>query len=343
MQSTASFILRPYLASNVKSVVDVINADSQKTLGYPRAVIDGVGNLRLVRYVPLSSDKVVAVNEQGKIVGYAYVADKENGIVSEVGGAVHPEEWGKGIGQLLLDWAEEQARVLTNNAPAGVRSVLQANLFETEVEAIKLFTDSGYAKMREWVHMSLEMDQPFPVSSLPDGMSLREMDLDNDWEIVGPAMDEAFADHWGAIQLPAFSEEAVDTANDEDDEEMDDTPGDDSFSNAPGYCFIILDGDKVAGGILCNAKLVERTDTGRVGSVFVRREYRRRGIGQALMKTAFHTFWHHGVKRIILDTDSESFSDSTKFYSGLGMKPYRREFLYEKEIRPGREVRRLQV
>lgn len=337
-----SFNLRPYTSSDVQAVVDVINADSQKTLGYTRALMDGVGNLRMVRYVPPSSDKVVAVNEQGKIVGYAYVADKENGIVTEVGGAAHPVYWGKGIGQLLVAWAEERAQVLSQHAPTGVRTVLQANLFETEQEAIKLFTESGYAKTREWVHMSLEMDQPLPDPSLPEPLTLREMDLDQDWDIVGSAMDEAFADHWGAIQLPATDEEPVEEVDDED-EEAGESPSDDSFSNAPGYCFLVLDGDKVAGGILCNAKLVERTDTGRVGSVFVRREYRRRGIGQTLMKTAFNTFWQKGVKRIILDTDAESFSESTKFYSGLGMKPYRREFLYEKEIRPGREVRRLNL
>ena len=338
-----SFTLRPYISSDVQAVVEVINADSQETLGYPRAAIDAVGNLRMIRYVPLSSDKVAAVNQQGKIGGFAYVADKENGIVTEVGGAVHPGYWGKGIGQLLLAWAEGRAGVLSHHSPGGVRSVLQANLFETEQGAIKLFTESDYVKMREWVHMSLEMDQPFPDPSLPEGLILREMDLDQDWDIVGPAMDEAFADHWGAIQLPQESEGLVAEVSEEDAEEMDEAPSDDSFSNAPGYCFIVLDGDKVAGGILCNAKLVERTDTGRVGSVFVRREYRRRGIGQTLMKTAFNTFWEKGIKRIILDTDAESFSESTKFYDGLGMNPYRREFLYEKEIRPGREIRRLDL
>lgn len=338
-----TYTLRPYIPSDVQSVVDVINADSQKTLGYPRAVIDAVCNLRIVRYVPLSSDKVVAIDAQGKIVGYAYVADKENRIVTEVGGAVHPEDWGKGIGQLLLEWAVERARALSNNALTGVRTVLQANLFEIEIEAIKLFVDSGYVKMREWVHMSLDMDQPFPTPSLSDGLIMREMNLDQDWDIVGPAMDEAFADHWGVIQLLPVSEEPVEEVNDKDGEEVDDLPSDDSFSNTPGYCFIVLDGEKVAGGILCNARLVERQDTGRVGSVFVRPAYRRRGIGQALMKTAFNTFWKKGVKRIILDTDSESFSESTKFYGELGMKPYRREFLYEKEIRPGMEVRRLSL
>ena len=336
-----NFKLRPYTTLDTQSVVEMINADSLKTLGYPRAVIDGVGDLRMVRYVPSSSEKVVAVNTQGEIVGYAYVADKENGIVTELGGAVHPQHWRKGIGKLLLEWAEERAYNLSNRAPGGVRTLLQANLFETEIEAIKLFSNSGYVKVREWVHMVLEMDEPPAVPALAPDMTLREMDLDNDWDIVGPAMDDVFQDHWGAILQSMLPEEPNEESGTEEPEEDNDTPGDDSYSNAPGYCFIVLDGVKVAGGILCNAKLVERADTGRVGSVFVRREYRRRGIGQTLMKTAFNTFWQRGVKRIILDTDSASFSKSVSFYAGLGMKPYRREVLYEKEIRAGKEIRRL--
>ncbi len=305
--------------------------------GFPRAVVDAVGNIRHQRYVPVCSAKVVAVNDRDEIVGYAYLADKENGIVTETGGAVHPEYWGQGIGQALLAWAEEKARGLSNQAPGGVRTVLQVNLFENEESAIRLFSELGYANIREWTHMELTMSEPFLTLSLPDGLVLCEMDLDNDWDIVGPAMDEAFADHWGAILLPAEegTEENVDDENE--------TPSDESFSNAPGYCFIVLDGETVAGGILCNAKLVERNDTGRVGSVFVRGAYRRKHIGSVLMQTAFNAFWNNSIKRIILDTDSESFSESTKFYSGLGMKPYRREYLFEKEIRSGQEVRRLEA
>jgi GNAT superfamily N-acetyltransferase len=332
------FQLRPYHSSDAQEIVDVINAASLRETGFPRAVVDAVGNIRHQRYVSLDSEKVVAVNDQNKIVGYAYLTDRENGIVMETGGAVHSSYWGQGIGQILLAWAEEQARVLSKQAPGGVRTVLQVNLFESETSAIQLFSDTGYFKVREWTHMELVMHEPFPTPSLPDGLIIREMDLNNDWDIVGPAMDDAYSDHWGAILLPENAEEAQGNEDDNDETEM---PTDDSFSNAPGYCFVVLDGGFVAGGILCNAKLVERNDTGRVGSVFVRGAYRRQRIGQALMKTALNSFFSNGIKRIILDTDSESFSETIQFYSALGMKPYRREFLFEKEIRAGREIRRL--
>ena len=61
-----------------------------------------------------------------------------------------------------------------------------------------------------------------------------------------------------------------------------------------------------------------------------------------LMIAAFNAFYHSGKRRVILDTDSQSFTDSSKFYTSLGMNIYRREFLYEKEIRAGIEIRRLE-
>jgi GNAT superfamily N-acetyltransferase len=167
------------------------------------------------------------------------------------------------------------------------------------------------------------------------------MDLDDDWESVGPAMAEAFADHWGALAIDSLLPSSDDSASEELLAELDDMSEDDTYSNSPGFCFIALDQDLVAGGILCNARLVERADTGRVGSVFVRPAYRRRGIGRALMLTAFAAFWRSGIRRIILDTDADSFTDSPRFYMTFGMRPYRREFLYERVIRPGKELRRL--
>ena len=41
------------------------------------------------------------------------------------------------------------------------------------------------------------------------------------------------------------------------------------------------------------------------------------------------------------DTDADSFTGSYRLYLGLGMHIFRREHLYEKEIRPGQELRLL--
>ena len=330
--------LRPYRRADAPYVVDVVNADAAQTIGVRRAVVDGVGNVRLSRYVPLTSEKVVALDGHGEIIGYAYLNSSDHGIIGEVGGAVHPKHWGRGVGTMLLDWAEQRARALTHRTPPGVKTVLQANVYQAQQAAIQLLTQRGFAKVREWAHLVIDMAEPPPVPALPDDIIIRAMDLDEDWDIVGPAMDEAFFDHWGTISVPSA---ATSSGEEQPQEALE--PEDDSYSNAPGLCFIALAGDTVAGGILCNARLVERDDTGRVGSLFVRPQYRRQGIGQALILTAFNAFWQRGVQRVITDTDAESFTETPKFYARVGMRLYRREYLYEKEVRPGIEVRRLQL
>lgn len=339
MTQRKAFSLRSYIRSDADAVVQVVNTAAAQTIGVPQAVVDRVGNVRLARYVPETSEKVVALSPQNDVVGYAYLANVEQHIVFEVGGAVRPDCWGKGVGTMLLDWAEQHASQQSIRAPAGVKTVLQANIYENQHEAIELFTQRSYVSVREWLHLVIELDTPPVMPSLPDGLQLREMDLDNDWDIVGPAMDEAFADHWGAISLP----EAETMASDEAQQATADILQDESYSNAPGFCFIVLDKHVVAGGILCNNKLVESHNSGRVGSLFVRPGYRRKGVGHALMLAAFNNFWNHGIRRIITDTDSESFSETPIFYTRLGLNTYRREFLFEKVIRSGREVRRLSV
>lgn len=326
------YSLRPYHPADAAQVVGMVNAEGQQVLGLRRAALDAYGQVRLMRYVPPANTKVVAVTAQGQIAGFAYVANREQGIIYELGGAVQPAHWGQGIGAQLLAWGEQRVRSLIQAAPAGVNIVLQANLFEDEQRARRLYGRAGFAQVREWTHFAIDMQAP-PVPVIPAGITLQAIDLDDDWDRLGPAMDEAFADHWGAI--------AASLPTPPDFVPAEEMPEDESYSNAPGFCFMALDDDEVAGGILCNAKLVERTDTGRVGSVFVRPQYRRRGIGQALMLTAFAAFWRAGLRRIILDTDAESFTQSPRFYAHLGMQAYRREFLYEKVIRSGREVRRL--
>jgi GNAT superfamily N-acetyltransferase len=171
-------------------------------------------------------------------------------------------------------------------------------------------------------------------------MSIRLFDLDNDhdWDLVSPVQDAAFMDHWGAYTLPPAESVESDEGGGSSEEEP---VLDFSYSNAQGYCFIAFVGEEVAGGILCNAKLVEFQNTGRVGSVFTHPKFRRHGVGRNLMLTAFNAFYQSGMRRVILDTDSQSFTDSAKFYTSLGMSIYRREYLYEREIRTGREIRRL--
>src|SRR5687768_16501237 len=199
-----NFSLRAYLPSDARAVAEVINAAAMKTVGFPRATVDSVGNLWAYRFVPFSSEKVVVTDQTNGVVGYAYFTSEDHHIAAETGASVHPAHWSKGIGTTLVQWAEERARKSAVKALSGIRTVLQTSLYPAERDAIQLFEAHGYTPVREWVHLVLEMDQPPVVPTLAPHLTIREMDLDNDWEIVGPTMDESYADHWGAIPPGSF-------------------------------------------------------------------------------------------------------------------------------------------
>lgn len=328
-----AYVLRKYTLADAVEVVAMLNRNRRN----PRAVVDDVGNLRLIRYVPVASSKAVVVNVHDKILGFAYVADKENSFVFETGGGIHHDYVNGDIGSMLLNWAQQEAQHLTEFAPAGIKCVLQVNIFQSEQETIRIYEAEGFLKVREWAHYEIHLKEAPVAPAISNELTIRPFDLDSDadWELVGPVLDAAFADHWGAYSLPP-----VETLENNKEDEVG-LPQDESYSNSQGYCFVAFIEDEVAGGILCNAKLVELANTGRVGSVFVNPKYRRRRVGTNLMFVAFNAFWKNGFRRVILDTDAHSFSDSAKFYSGLGMNIYRSEFLYEKEIRSGTEIRRL--
>lgn len=330
--------VRPFRPADAAAAAALLNDEAARRGRAGRAVVDGAGNIRMNRYVPPASQQAVASAPDGALVGYMYLADRGQGVVWEAGGAVSPGWERRGIGGALLGWAERQAAERERYAPAGVALVLQLNLFEDELAAIGLAERRGYAWVREWLHMERVFAAPPVAAPPPPGIAIRPMDLDEDWGLAGPAMDAAFADHWGAISEPLSPAEEPPPAPE--------PPADDSYSNAPGLCFLAFDGPACVGGILCNAKLAAppasaQPGAGRIGSVFVVPGYRRRGLGRALMETAFAAFWQRGARHVILDTDAASLTSAPAFYQSVGMAPYRRERLYEKPLRPGREARRL--
>lgn len=329
--------LRVMTKADAPRVVDVLNAAAMHSLGMPRAVVDAAGHVRKTRWVSPRAARAVAERD-GRVVGYAYLDTSSPYIVCSMGGAVHPDRWGQGIGATLVAWAEARARQIAQCAPADARVVLQAVIFENEQRTRQLLEAQGFRPVREWVHRAVELSAR-PQIVAPDGIVIQPMDLDNDWDDVGPAMDEAFADHWGELIEPVDVPECEALAPAQDGE--DEVEQDESYSNAPGLCFVAACDGEVAGCVLCNSKVIDQPGAGRVGSLSVRPKYRRRGIGRALLLAAFGAFWQRGVRRIITDTDADSLTDSNSLYASLGMQVYRRELTYEKQIRAGRELRRL--
>jgi len=89
---------------------------------------------------------------------------------------------------------------------------------------------------------------------------------------------------------------------------------------------------------LGSLKAPEDADLGYVHTLGVLRPWRRRGIALALLHHAFGELQRRGKKRVGLGVDAASLTGATRLYERAGMRPVRQSDLYEKELRPGRDL-----
>jgi mycothiol synthase len=69
--------------------------------------------------------------------------------------------------------------------------------------------------------------------------------------------------------------------------------------------------------------------------VGVRRPWRKRGLGLALLRHAFTEYHRRGVPRVGLSVDAESITGAPRLYGRAGMRVRESYIIHLKELRPG--------
>lgn len=327
---------RPATAADLDGIVAVLNAHSLEAVGTAAVRPEQVRQW-LAWWASsgrLATDTCLVTTGNNEVIGYAHLVNEEPHVVSEMRMAVHPAYWEQAIGLTLLRWAERRTRELLPLAPDGARVVLQHHIFDSDARGRAWLLAEGYRPVRHFIHLRIEMEGPPPEPVWPAGITMRTV-TPADWPALEAALDEAFQDHWGVPAETAPSQAA-------DDEAAADAPAkrseeDKAYFNTPGLCFVAMAGDEVIGSCLCNAKTVEFPGAGKLGSLSVRRPWRRQGIGLALTLHALGEFYRRGTRTVVTDTDKESFTGANRLYPRAGMRVFRQEGVYEKEVRAGRE------
>ena len=101
--------------------------------------------------------------------------------------------------------------------------------------------------------------------------------------------------------------------------------------------FLAMDGDRIAGVSLCRSQGWDSPDTAYVLELGVRREYRRQGLGLALLHHTFGEYWKIGQKHVTLHVDGASLTGATRLYESAGMYISKNYNQYEKVLRDGVE------
>jgi len=267
----------------------------------------------------IETDALVAVTAEGRIVGYEEFTNEFKHSKLRTDGYVHPEFKGLGIGTSMMRIIEDRAQKEIGLAEPGVRVYMRGMLDGHDKDGRNIYESEGYQLIRYSWRMQIELDSPPPVVSFPDGIELRPFVKDEHDRAVWQAMNESFRDHWGTHDTP-FDEWQLHKFGRSDFD--------------PSLWMVIWDGDQIA-GISLNRY---RMGIGWIGNLGVRRPWRKKGLGYALLIHSFDEFYKRGTKVIGLGVDAQNPTGATRLYQKAGMYIASEFVMYEKELRPGREL-----
>ncbi len=249
---------------------------------------------------------------------------------------VHPWVWmtvdpdcsaAHGVRGFLLDWGEERSRESLPRVDPDIRVSMRVSIYHENRDSAALLEERGFQCIRHFFQMRYKMEDPPPAPEWPEGISLRRYDPERDSEKVYRVDDEVFQDHFGYVEEP-FEEGYERFMHHMTDPETYD----------PDLWFLAVEDDEIVGICICRKWSQEDRDAGHISSLGVRCPWRRRGIALALLRHAFHEFYKRGKSKVDLGVDAENLTGAMRLYRKAGMVVHHQYDLYEKELRPGKEI-----
>lgn len=234
----------------------------------------------------LEPDLLRVVEVDGEVVGYGDLDVRE--------GDVHVDLAAPGHEEAIFAWAEATARH---------RRAQRVRVVVTEGHpAEEILRERGYDNWRASFRMERSLSD-LPTPDMPSGFDFRDLDIE-DLDTVRRARNEFFAD---APMDHQVSEKEYYANNVK-------APGFD-----PSLWTLAWDGDELAGFVSAFPQSEGNRRLGTVEELGVRARWRRRGLAEALLLTAFHDLARRGLPRVRLGVDAANVAGALRLYEKVGM------------------------
>ena len=296
--------LRTMREEDFDAVYDLYTAVELEAYGWGETTVEELRTWLTAPTLNIETDVRLAF-EEDELVGYVDV-DRVDG---------EPPRWwtdvrvrpGLNAGALvprLLAWATERAE------GGGIQRVWVPSTLDDMRAA---FEELGFECVRSSYRMEIDLASELPLATV-DGIDIRPIDVGEE-RIAYDIHQESFQDSWEHIDEPydEWKHYLVDQ---------------ESFDR--GLWFVAWEGDRPAGAALGRV----RDGVGWIGILGVLREWRRRGVGRALLLHSFAEFQRRGLPRAGLGVDAESLTGANRLYESAGMHVMRRLDIFEKPLAP---------
>jgi mycothiol synthase len=244
-----------------------------------------------------SLDHIAVVQDREEIVGYltTQVDDGRASIYFEAFTSEH--SLGRGIGSALIQEAQSRAGALADGLGKPVT-------LETDVNseaARDLLARHGFELTGGSFPMFMDLDDRLPVPQWPQGIELRPYLQGSDDKEFFDVMARGFELH-PDITLESWLERQSRA----------------DFS--ADLWWFAQSADGAVAALECRAQWHAQRDTGWVKNIAVLPEWRRLGVGRALLFHAFRRFRQRGCNRAVLGVDADNPTKAKDFYERIGMR-----------------------
>jgi mycothiol synthase len=300
--------LRPPTLEDARGIAAVFNDVSMSLYGVPELSVD---EARLWLQAPdfdLERDAVVMEAEDGSIVGYGDLSDPSRvGRLIWVDVRARPDT--SGVAAALLDELEPRAE--RRLAPHGRLKVFVA---EREAALAALLEERGYALVRHSFRMEADLTSEPAEPEWPGGIAVRAFRPGVDDRRVYEVQEETFADQTDSEPMSY--------------EEWRHWSFREPFD--PDLWYLAEDADELVGILLARSERGGDQTLGWISVLGVRRPWRRRGLGRALLLHAFRELRGRGKPRAGLGVDGSNPTGAVRLYTAAGMDVVRRNDHWEK-------------
>ena len=289
--------VRPATRDDFDAIADVFRAADEAASGRPSS-IDVVTVEGWLQTASLSTNTWL-LEEDGSVVAAAFA--QLFGELGNSAGVVRPSARGRGLGARLAELVETR---LTEEGARRIHTWTIAG----DTAADDLFRARGFTEARRFWDMAIEFEAEPAEPAVPV-----ERFAEHDAPAFHKALEEAFSEHWEHEGEP-FEEWWSRQRRRENYD--------------PSLWFVIRDGDELAGV----ARNEARPLSGYVGALGVRRAWRGRGYGRALLLHSFREFRRRGLPRATLGVDASNATGATRLYESVGMHVEQENVVWEKVL-----------
>jgi mycothiol synthase len=236
-----------------------------------------------------------------------------------MGAMVDPEWRRRGIGTWLEHVLEEHLTGLAGRYPSERPVVFGTWVADCETDRIALVRRFGFEPVRYFFDMARPSLDDIEEPVMPVGLELRPIRTDQ-LKQLWDADIEAFMDHWGGF--------------DGSNERFEQWKTDPKFD--PSLFVVAWDGDEIAGAVINEINEAENAafhrKRGWLHSVFVRRAWRRRGLGRAIVLRSLQVFRDVGMTSAGLGVDADNPTGALGLYTSTGFEVEMRSAAYRRPM-----------